>query len=237
MARESQAPIGRRERAKQEKRKRIVAAARALFAEKGFDATTTQEVAERADVGAGTVFRYAKVKDDLLILVFREEMGEVADTAYETRPSAKPLLAQLLHFFDAMASHHAKDEHTARLLLRHLGFAANEACRAEVGELMHGIYSHLADMVSEAQARGELDPRMAPYTLGRNLFSIYYGLMIEWIGGYTTRKQYERALKASLSLQLDGARAHQSKPPRKKSEKTTRSGRKEKCQLAQEPSF
>lgn len=237
MAREPQAKAGRRERAKLEKRERIVAAARALFAEKGFDATTTQEVAERADIGAGTLFRYAKVKDDLLILVFRDEMGEVDEDAFETRPRSKPMLDQLLHYFDAMASYHAKDKHTARLLLRHLGFAANEACRAEVGDLMRGIYSHFSEMVVEAQENGEIDPRMAPYTLGRNFFSIYYGLMLEWIGGYTTRRQYESALKASLSLQLDGARVHRAKQLNQGAEKKNASGRKEKCRLARDNNF
>lgn len=60
---------GRRERNKQLKLERITAAARELFAEHGVDDVTTQQIAERADIGAGTLFLYARSKGELLLLV------------------------------------------------------------------------------------------------------------------------------------------------------------------------
>ena len=62
-------PVGRRERNKQEKLDRIVAAARELFADRGVEDVTTQQIAERADIGTGTLFLYAKTKGELLLLV------------------------------------------------------------------------------------------------------------------------------------------------------------------------
>ena len=61
--------LGRRERNKQQKLERITAAAAELFAEHGIDDVTTQQIAERADVGTGTLFLYAKTKGELLLLV------------------------------------------------------------------------------------------------------------------------------------------------------------------------
>lgn len=61
--------LGRRERNKQEKLDRITAAARELFTQYGVDEVTTQQVAEKADVGSGTLFLYAKTKAELLLLV------------------------------------------------------------------------------------------------------------------------------------------------------------------------
>ncbi|GAB3004876.1 TetR/AcrR family transcriptional regulator [Saccharothrix stipae] len=61
--------IGRRERNKQEKLDRIVAAASELFAEHGVDEVTTQQIADKADIGTGTLFLYAKTKGELLLLV------------------------------------------------------------------------------------------------------------------------------------------------------------------------
>lgn len=63
------APAGRRERNKQEKLDRIVAAASELFAEHGVDDVTTQQIADKADIGTGTLFLYAKTKGELLLLV------------------------------------------------------------------------------------------------------------------------------------------------------------------------
>ncbi|GAA2172113.1 hypothetical protein GCM10009846_08760 [Agrococcus versicolor] len=68
MASVSSAP-GRRERGKQEKLRRIVEAASELLADRGIDDVTTQEIAERADIGAGTLFLYARTKGELLLLV------------------------------------------------------------------------------------------------------------------------------------------------------------------------
>ncbi|WOQ15606.1 TetR/AcrR family transcriptional regulator [Raineyella sp. W15-4] len=62
-------PLGRRERNKQAKLERITAVASALFAEHGVDEVTTQQIADAADIGTGTLFLYAKTKGELLLLV------------------------------------------------------------------------------------------------------------------------------------------------------------------------
>ncbi|MDY0947280.1 TetR/AcrR family transcriptional regulator [Frigoribacterium sp. CFBP9039] len=78
------APSGRRERNKQEKLERITRAASDLFAQHGVDDVTTQQIAEAADIGAGTLFLYAKTKGELLLLAQNDnysrslERGRVA---------------------------------------------------------------------------------------------------------------------------------------------------------------
>lgn len=62
-------PLGRRERQKQAKLARITAAASELFAKHGVDEVTTQQIADAADIGTGTLFLYAKTKGELLLLV------------------------------------------------------------------------------------------------------------------------------------------------------------------------
>ncbi|WGW10636.1 helix-turn-helix domain-containing protein [Saxibacter everestensis] len=62
-------PLGRRERSKQAKLERITAAASELFAQHGVDEVTTQQIADAADIGSGTLFLYAKTKGELLLLV------------------------------------------------------------------------------------------------------------------------------------------------------------------------
>ncbi len=68
--------VGRRERNKQQKLERITAAAAELFAERGIEEVTTQQIAERADVGTGTLFLYAKTKGELLLLVQNAHYAE-----------------------------------------------------------------------------------------------------------------------------------------------------------------
>src|SRR5215467_13188173 len=72
----------RRERNKRQKQERILHAARLLFARKGFERATTREIAEAADVGAGTLFLYTGKKEDLLVSTFAEDMRSVIDEAF-----------------------------------------------------------------------------------------------------------------------------------------------------------
>ncbi|KRE24951.1 TetR/AcrR family transcriptional regulator [Agromyces sp. Soil535] len=78
--RDARMPIGRRERAKQHKRERIMAAARELFAKRGVGGVTTQEVADRADVAIGTLYLYATTKAELLIMVQNQKFAAAIDT-------------------------------------------------------------------------------------------------------------------------------------------------------------
>jgi AcrR family transcriptional regulator len=50
-----------------DKQRRVLDAAMEVFAEQGFSATSTSEIAKRAGVAAGTVFRFYKTKKDLLV--------------------------------------------------------------------------------------------------------------------------------------------------------------------------
>ena len=125
-------PVGRRERNKEEKRERILAAASELFAVRGVDEVTTQQIADAADIGAGTLFLYAKNKGELLLMVqnahYADALTEgVAASANETDPAdalmaiVSPIVAcnrahvgngrtylREMVFGDAAENHHAR---------------------------------------------------------------------------------------------------------------------------------
>src|SRR5207302_6008468 len=54
---------------------RILASAVALFAEQGFDATTVQQVVDRAEVTKGALYHYFDSKDDLLYELYHALIG------------------------------------------------------------------------------------------------------------------------------------------------------------------
>lgn len=70
----------------QRNRERILAAARELFAERGVDATL-DDVAARAGVGVGTVYRRYANKDALLDELFEEGIAELATFARDSLSS------------------------------------------------------------------------------------------------------------------------------------------------------
>jgi AcrR family transcriptional regulator len=68
----------RRDRRKERNRQALIDAGYRVIAEKGIDAATMNEIAERADVGAGTAYNYFASKDDLAMSVLEQVMARLA---------------------------------------------------------------------------------------------------------------------------------------------------------------
>lgn len=76
------------------KRDAILEAALELFAERGFHGTAVPLVAERARVGAGTVYRYFESKEALVNVLYRHWKGVMAATLMEGVPVGAPTREQ-----------------------------------------------------------------------------------------------------------------------------------------------
>jgi AcrR family transcriptional regulator len=75
---QAQATESRNARRKRRNRQALVEAAHTVMAEKGIDAATMSEIADLADVGAGTVYNYFASKDDLAMQVMEDVMDRLA---------------------------------------------------------------------------------------------------------------------------------------------------------------
>lgn len=83
--------------AKPDKRDEIVRAALELIAEHGFHGAPMAMVAERAGVGAGTIYRYFENKDVLITELYREVEGNIYTVLLEGYPTEKPIRERFLH--------------------------------------------------------------------------------------------------------------------------------------------
>jgi AcrR family transcriptional regulator len=88
---------GLRERKKQRTRETIARAARELFAERGYHATTLPEIAEAADVSTRTIFAYFPSKEDILFSDF-PIMKESLARALDERPEGEDALETVRKF-------------------------------------------------------------------------------------------------------------------------------------------
>ncbi|KAB7741758.1 TetR family transcriptional regulator [Parvibaculum sedimenti] len=203
------APTGRRERNKQEKLARIVEAAKELFGTKGFAETTTQEIAEKADIGTGTLFLYAKSKEDLLVMVFKDEMIATSQAAFGKQPAGSSLIDQLMHVFDTMIVYHAQDLDLAKALIREITVPPeNSSRRSDLQALMQVIYGGIADLVIAGQKTGKLRQDIDPLLVAESFFAIYYIGLLGWLGGLATRRQFINRLRPRLECAIEGIVAH-----------------------------
>jgi AcrR family transcriptional regulator len=197
---------GRREQNKREKRDRIVAASRELFRKQGYANTTVQQISEGAKVAAGTLFLYVKSKEELLILVFSNEMMELIESAYSEIDPDAPFLEQVRALFKRFITYHARDVAIARELIREITFLTNRDRSPDLVAITQAIIDKLVAFAVRAADRRELDPRVDRVVLAHCLFSIYYQQLQRWLSGYLTRTQFERGLATMLAQTVDGSR-------------------------------
>ena len=164
-------PVSRRERNKQAKLDRITAAARELFAEHGIDEVTTQQIAEKADIGAGTLFLYAKSKGELLLLVqnsaYADALAKGTAGAAET---TAPLDAVMAIVRPVVECNRTQVEN-GRTYLREMVFGdPNEPHHQEALTLAAGTESAIADVL---QREGRTSPETAA-TVARTVSAIMF---------------------------------------------------------------
>jgi TetR/AcrR family transcriptional regulator, fatty acid metabolism regulator protein len=82
------------------KRVRILRAAIRIFSQRGFFNSKVSDIARAAGVADGTIYLYFKNKDDLLISLFEEKMGEVVEDAGEKVRLGSGPLDRLRIFID-----------------------------------------------------------------------------------------------------------------------------------------
>ncbi|BCL22680.1 TetR/AcrR family transcriptional regulator [Streptomyces tuirus] len=87
-------PLGLRERKKIKTRRAIRTAAYALIEEQGYDATTIEQIADRAEVSPSTVLRYFPAKEDIVVT---DAWDPVMTAELRARPADEPWADTLRH--------------------------------------------------------------------------------------------------------------------------------------------
>ncbi|SEM41747.1 transcriptional regulator, TetR family [Nonomuraea pusilla] len=147
---------GRRERGMRDKQERIFRAAADSFAERGFERVTTQEIAERADVATGTVFRYAASKAELLLMVYNEELRAALELGEQRARSRQGVVSAVVSMVLPMVEQAERHAENAAVYQRELLFGApDDKYRAAGLALVARLEQLITErLVAEAARRG-----------------------------------------------------------------------------------
>jgi AcrR family transcriptional regulator len=153
---------GKRERTKAQNRAAILAAAREVFAQLGYDAAGVRDVIRRTDLASGTFYNYFADKEAVFRAVVDESAQEIRRRLREARGGAQTLEQFVGDAYRAWFEFLVEDELMFELMQRNAG-----PIRVLFGDpiLGSGVQELLED-IRGAIARGDLPPHDADYMAG-----------------------------------------------------------------------
>ena len=191
------APPDRRTRGREQRRNQVYEAAVALFIEQGFDNTTMDDIADRADVARATVFNHFARKTAIL-------------DEWSARRRHRAL--------DAIYAEHLEDHSVAEILERYMVELAKLSTRtraetvALMGAAIHttnvlgnpALAHELAALLGRAQNDGELPADLDPELAGRLIATAYFATLTAWIDADPAPFDLARELVSVMRLVLYG---------------------------------
>lgn len=191
----------RQERRRLETRRRIYKAARRLFSEHGYDATTIEQIATAADVARATVFNHFKRKSDL-VRYWSSQRGEALRTLTETLQerggSARELVLTFLHMLAALNEHERRLSQVMVTAVVHTGLPLTP-------EWQETSAQPFTEAVRVGQHRGEFSSQIDAEEAGALLRDAYMGTLYRWLeGGGDPPFELEEVLIRRAIMILDG---------------------------------
>ena len=187
-----------------ETRKRIVAAAKKLISENGFENVSIEDIAKEAEVSTGSFYTYFKKKEDVVEELNQSNFYRLAEITNEIADKA---LNDRLRYY-------------CREFLAEIERVGIEICRqwirnniapveTEISEKKTTKYQHdylaMKSILAEGIRRGELSADAPVDELALFLNAQLYGLMVAWcmtdasvVGSDKTDAFYETVLKPAL---------------------------------------
>ena len=201
---------GKRAEQKEIVRKRIVDAALALFQSKGFDRTTTRQIAQRAKLAEGTIFNYFETKEDIALYFLELEVEHAIATVRGTpRLRRAPLEEKLFALVEAQLEFLAPHEKFIGAAFVHaLRPTSKIAFSMQALDLRNRYIAFVHELIqdSESVPPGSLLTWAAP-----SAFWIYYlGVLLYWLNDASPGKQHtlallDRSLKLGVAMLRKGS--------------------------------
>ena len=169
--------IGRRKRKAAATRLKLFRCALQLFADRGFQNVTVEDITEAADVGKGTFFNYFKGKDHVLSVLAEIQLGKVRQ-ALDAAEAGKRSIRLVLHdFFNKVCEEPGRSPDLARALLTAF---LSSTIRDQLAQNIAEGRRMVGRIVELGQERGEVDPKLKNEQIALHLQQSFFGTMLLW---------------------------------------------------------
>jgi len=191
---------GRRSRAQ------IRAAAQELFRERGFDKTTLRAIAERAGMGASSIYRHIQSKEELLV----DELSDLQEEAWRKLRSQenRALTARdrVRKFLDTQHVLLSKDPDLTLVAVRATTHPGARVAR-QVLVLQDRTIGLVTELLQAGRLRGELRREVDVLAAARTVVFVTDGARIAWANGLLDAEACRASVDAAVELLFGGIEA------------------------------
>ncbi len=163
-----------------EKYKVIIEAAINVIGENGYQRSQVSKIAREAGVAEGTIYLYFENKEDILISIFREKLGEFISTASEKLNSiANPfeMLANLIYLHFSSFQNNRRLARVLQIELRQ----SDLSIRKGISEVVSRYYRLIEGIVQEGIDRDCFRPEIDPGTARKIIFGSIDEVVTCWV--------------------------------------------------------
>jgi AcrR family transcriptional regulator len=186
-------PLGLRERKKQQTHERILAEARALFEQKGFEATTVDEICAQAGVSPKTFFNYFATKQRVVREIAEAFLDDLGVLVEEARKRTGSTAERLAHLFGRAGEEalRAGPRHK-ELLVEVVRVAQVDGIGPEQSRRLHAAFGALLE---DGAAAGDLTTEHDVAFLTEMVAGAFITILLNWqsLEGYPVREHLDEA--------------------------------------------
>lgn len=202
----------RREEEKLRRRTSILQAAKELFYEKGYQNTTVDEIAERAEHGKGTIYLYFSGKDELYVSTIEEGYQELEEKLLAAIKRKRGVEQKIRAIYNAFVDHCLDNKEYFRITQYFLTEYAHENISAELKDRIYDLSFNLlgisSDMVQEGINSGIFRKELNPMSMSLIGWRLATGLLdVALVGGMGDRAVAGQDLfEDAITLLINGAK-------------------------------
>jgi AcrR family transcriptional regulator len=184
-------------RAQQARRQRVIDAAMSLGLEGGYETVQMRDVAARADVAMGTVYRYFTSKDHLLAATLVYWVEQLDRRLAQQPPRGASPAERVLDALDRALRAMGRQPRLVAAVFTSLSSPdpGAVACQEQITILMEGIIG---------RAIGEPQPT-DPSDRARMIGHVWYSALVGWVNGWSTMNRVYDELAVAVRLLLPTA--------------------------------
>ena len=178
------------------------AARRQRARERGFDGATLRAIAERAGMGASSIYRHVQTKHELLVLELAELQEEAWTRFRLDDDKRRPTRERIHRFFQVQHELLASDADLTVIALRASTYPDAPVAR-RVLTLHDRTIGLLAEVLQTGRKR-DLAEDLDVLASARALFHIASGARLSWANGLVSEGACRRAIESSVDLLFSG---------------------------------